>query len=177
MICFFYRGFLIGKYPTRGLFFASVGAFTGGTVLVGFSYGFEWILCGRILQGIGTGLLVPLFLNTIIQVFPKEKLGAAMGLASLVVGLAPALGPTIAGFVIQGHSWRLLFYAVAPVALANLAAGYFFLVNVGETRPAVLDRRSITYSGLGFGCLLYCFSILGEQGSSVLHWVHSSSLW
>ncbi|WP_150271418.1 DHA2 family efflux MFS transporter permease subunit [Paenibacillus tepidiphilus] len=161
-------GFLIGKYSTRTLFFVSVGAFTSGTLLAGFSYGFEWILCGRILQGVGTGLLVPLFLNTIIQVFPKEKLGAAMGLASLIVGLAPALGPTISGFVIQEHSWRLLFYVVAPVALGNLAVGYFFLVNVGETRPAILDKPSILYSSIGFGSLLYGFSILGEQGSSAL---------
>ncbi|MNN46166.1 Antiseptic resistance protein [compost metagenome] len=120
------------------------------------------------MQGIGAGLLVPVFLNTIILVFPKERLGAAMGLASLIVGLAPALGPTISGFVIQNHSWRFLFYGVAPIAIANLFVAYYCLENVGEKHSAKLDRRSILYSSLGFGSLLYGFSILGEQGRDIL---------
>ncbi|GIP24602.1 DHA2 family efflux MFS transporter permease subunit [Paenibacillus sp. J22TS3] len=161
-------GFLIGKYSTRALFFASAGAFTTGTLIAGFSADFVLILSGRIIQGIGAGLLVPVFLNTIIMVFPKEKLGAAMGLASLIVGLAPALGPTISGFVIQNHSWRILFYGVAPVAIANLFVAYYGLENVWDTHKAKLDWRSILYSSLGFGSLLYGFSILGDQGRGLL---------
>ena len=160
-------GFLIGKYSTRTLFFASAGAFTTGTLIAGFSVDFTLILCGRIIQGIGAGLLVPVFLNTIILVFPKEKLGAAMGLASLIVGLAPALGPTISGFVIQNHSWRILFYGVAPIAIANLFVAYYCLENVWDTHKAKLDWRSILYSSLGFGCLLYGFSILSDQGKGI----------
>jgi len=159
--------FLIGKYSTRTLFFASAGAFTTGTLIAGFSVDFTLILCGRIIQGIGAGLLVPVFLNTIILVFPKEKLGAAMGLASLIVGLAPALGPTISGFVIQNHSWRILFYGVAPIAIANLFVAYYCLENVWDTHKAKLDWRSILYSSLGFGCLLYGFSILSDQGKGI----------
>ncbi|WP_068613083.1 DHA2 family efflux MFS transporter permease subunit [Paenibacillus tuaregi] len=161
-------GFLIGKYSTRALFFASAGAFTTGTLIAGFSADFVLILSGRIIQGIGAGLLVPVFLNTIIMVFPKEKLGAAMGLASLIVGLAPALGPTISGFVIQNHSWRILFYGVAPVAILNLFVAYYGLENVWDTHKAKLDWRSILYSSLGFGSLLYGFSILGDQGRGLL---------
>lgn len=161
-------GFLIGRYSTRTLFFASVGAFTAGTLIAGFSFNFTIILIGRIIQGVGAGLLVPVFLNTITLVFPKEKLGSAMGLASLIVGLAPALGPTLSGFVIQDYSWRLLFLGVAPIAIVNLLVAYFCLENVGETRTAKLDRSSIILSGLGLGSLLYGFSIIGEQGRSVV---------
>lgn len=161
-------GFLIGKYSTRALFFASVGAFTTGTLIAGFSSEFAFILIGRIIQGVGAGLLIPVFLNTIIMVFPKEKIGAAMGLASLIVGLAPAVGPTISGFVVQDHSWRILFFGVAPIAIANFFVAYYCLENVGETNKTKLDRRSVLYSTLGFGSLLYGFSILGEQGRSAL---------
>ncbi|MED1744323.1 MFS transporter [Brevibacillus borstelensis] len=141
-------GFLIGKYSTRTLFFASAGAFTTGTLIAGFSVDFTLILSGRIIQGIGAGLLVPVFLNTIILVFPKEKLGAAMGLASLIVGLAPALGPTISGFVIQHHSWRILFYGVAPIAIANLFVAYYCLENVWDTHKAKLEIYSLFEFGL-----------------------------
>ncbi|MEK5164286.1 DHA2 family efflux MFS transporter permease subunit [Paenibacillus sp. FSL R5-0527] len=164
-------GFLIRSYTTRTLFFVSVGAFTTGTLLAGFSSDFSFILAGRAIQGVGTGLLVPLFMNTMILVFPKEKIGAAMGLASLIVGLAPALGPTISGLVVQHHSWRVLFYGVAPITIANLVVAYFCLKNVGEIEKAKLDCRSILYSTLGFGGLLYGFSIVGEQGVSArLSW-------
>ncbi|WP_010492596.1 DHA2 family efflux MFS transporter permease subunit [Paenibacillus elgii] len=161
-------GFLIGRYSTRILFFASVGAFTFGTLIAGFSSDFAFILIGRIIQGVGAGLLIPLFLNTIIMVFPKEKLGAAMGLVSLIVGLAPALGPTISGFVVQHHSWRILFYGVVPIAIANLFVAYFSLKNVGENHDAKLDPRSILYSTVGFGSLLYGLSIVGEHGGRAL---------
>lgn len=156
-------GFLIGKFTTRALFMASVGAFTAGTLIAGIAWSFPLVLTGRLVQGIGAGLLFPLFQTTILRVFPKEKIGAAMGVVGLVLGLAPALGPTLSGFVVQNHSWRLLFYAVAPLAAANLFLAHFTLRNVGETHQTKLDTRSIIYSSLGFAGILYGFSIVGEE--------------
>ncbi|MBT2288519.1 DHA2 family efflux MFS transporter permease subunit [Paenibacillus albidus] len=164
-------GFLIGRFTTRALFFTSVVAFGAGTLIAGFATGFAFILSGRIIQGIGAGLLMPLFQTTVLRVFPRERIGAAMGLVSLVMGLAPALGPTLSGLIVQHHSWRILFYGMAPLVLANFVLAYFSLKNVGEAHEAKLDYRSILYSSLGFPGLLYGLSAAGEQGSSaVLSW-------
>jgi MFS transporter, DHA2 family, multidrug resistance protein len=157
-------GFLVGRFTTRALFFTSVGAFAVGTLVTGFSVNFAFILTGRIIQAAGAGLLMPLFQTTILRVFPKDKIGSAMGLVGLVMGLAPALGPTLSGFVVQEHSWRLLFYGIFPVIMANLLLAAFSLRNVGETHQEKLDLRSILYSTIGFAGLLYGINQAADQG-------------
>ncbi|OKP93917.1 DHA2 family efflux MFS transporter permease subunit [Paenibacillus sp. P32E] len=161
-------GFLVGRFTTRALFFTSVGLFATGTLLAAIAPEFGWVLTGRIIQGIGAGLLMPLFQTTILRVFPKEKIGSAMGLIGLVMGLAPALGPSLSGLVVQEHSWRILFYAVLPVVIANLLLATVSLKNVGDTHHEKLDLKSILYSTLGFAGLLYGVNRAGEQGGSRL---------
>lgn len=161
-------GFLVGRFTTRSLFFISVSAFAAGTLVTGLSVNFALILTGRIIQGVGAGLLMPLFQTTILRVFPKEKIGSAMGLVGLVMGLAPALGPTLSGFVVQEHSWRILFYAIFPVIIANLLLAVFTLRNVGESHQDRLDLRSILYSTIGFAGLLYGINQAGDHGSSLI---------
>ncbi|MEK4043015.1 DHA2 family efflux MFS transporter permease subunit [Paenibacillus sp. FSL H8-0048] len=161
-------GFLIGRFTTRGLFFTSAGAFAAGTLLAGGSSNFAFILIGRMIQGIGAGLLMPLFQTTILRVYPKEKIGSAMGLIGLVMGLAPALGPTLSGLVVQEHSWRILFYGILPIGIANLLLAAFCLKNVGESHKEKLDLRSILYSTIGFASLLYGVNLAGEQGASLI---------
>lgn len=157
-------GFLLGRFSTRALFFTSAGAFIAGTLLAAAAPDFPVLLTGRFIQGTGAGLLMPLFQTTILRVFPKEKIGTAMGLVGLVMGLAPALGPTLSGFVVEQHSWRLLFYGVLPVAIANLVLAYICLKNVGERSSARLDIRSVLYSSLGFSGLLYGLGLAGKGG-------------
>lgn len=163
-------GFLIGRYSTRVLFFASGSAFVIGTVLAAAAPGFAWVLVGRFIQGVGAGLLMPLFQTTILRVFPKERIGAAMGLVGLVMGLAPALGPVLSGFVVEHHSWRLLFYGILPIALANLVFGYRSLRNIGEKSDARLDMRSVLYSSAGFTALIYSFSLAGKPQGGLWFW-------
>lgn len=161
-------GFLVGRFSTRTLFFTSVSSFAAGTLLAGISTDFALILSGRIIQGIGAGLLMPLFQTTILRVFPKEKIGSAMGLVGLVMGLAPLLGPTLSGIVVQEHSWRILFLAVLPILLANMLLAAFSLRNVGETHQEKLDPRSILYSSVGFAGLLYGVNQAGAQGANLM---------
>lgn len=156
-------GFLIGKFSTRALFFASGGAFLTGTLLAAAGPDFGWILAGRLVQGVGAGLLMPLFQTTILRVFPKEKIGSAMGTVGLVMGLAPALGPVLSGLVVEHYSWRLLFYGILPIAAINLVLAYVCLKNVGDKNGASLDLRSVLYSTAGFAGLLYGLSLTGDQ--------------
>jgi EmrB/QacA subfamily drug resistance transporter len=164
-------GFLLGRFSTRALFLASVAAFITGTLLSAVSADFALVLIGRLIQGAGAGLMMPLFQTTILRVFPREKIGSAMGLVGLVMGLAPALGPALSGFVVEHHSWRILFYGVLVVAVANLVLAWITLRNVGERSEARLDIKSVIYSSIGFAGLMYGLSSAGDQrGSAVLSW-------
>jgi len=157
-------GFLIERFSTKALFYTSVSAFIGGTLLAALSGNFTVLLISRIIQALGTGLLLPLFQTTLLRVLPKEKIGAASGVFSFVLALAPALGPSLSGFIIQNHSWRLLFYILLPITVLNLVFAYFTLKSVGETRKIKIDIISVALSAFGFSNLLYGFGAAGEQG-------------
>ena len=102
-----------------------------------------------------------------MRVFPPHKIGAANGVAGLVIMFAPVIGPTLAGALIGALSWRAifaLFAVVAVIALACTAA--FFVTPIERTRPAV-DMLSIVASALGFGCLVAGVSLISDMGFSV----------
>ena len=99
---------------------------------------FPVLLAGRIVQGISTGIVLPTMYAAIMRVFPPHKIGAANGVAGLVIMFAPVIGPTLAGALIGALSWRAifaLFAVVAVIALACTAA--FFVTPIERTRPAV----------------------------------------
>jgi len=129
--------------------------------------GFPVLLAGRIVQGISTGIVLPTMYAAIMRVFPPHKIGAANGVAGLVIMFAPVIGPTLAGALIGALSWRAifaLFAVVAVIALACTAA--FFVTPIERTRPAV-DMLSIVASALGFGCLVAGVSLISDMGFSV----------
>lgn len=153
-------------FTTRQIFLSAMGLFFVGTVTAAVSPAFGVLLMGRIIQAIGTGMLLPLVMNVIMTIYPPEKRGGAMGMLGLVVMFAPAMGPTLSGLIIDGLSWRWLFYLVIPFALLSIIIGAAVLKNVSEvTRPPV-DILSIVLSTLGFGGIVYGFSSAGEHGWS-----------
>ncbi|WP_341280758.1 MDR family MFS transporter [Paenibacillus sp. FSL H8-0537] len=145
-------------FTTRQMFMTAMALFLAGTCLCAVSPGFEILLMGRIIQACGTGLLVPLMMNTILALYPPERRGSAMGLMGLVIMVAPVIGPALSGLIIDTFHWRWLFYMVIPVALFSIIYASFYLKNVTElTRPRV-DFLSIVMSTVGFGCVTYGFS-------------------
>ncbi|MCA0350367.1 MAG: DHA2 family efflux MFS transporter permease subunit [Chloroflexi bacterium] len=160
-------GFLIQRFSTRTLFLTAMGLFTMGTVAAAAAPGFEVLLVGRVFQAAGTALMLPLLMTVILVLVPMERRGAMMSTASMVISVAPAIGPALSGLIIQALSWRFMFIFVIPIALAVLAYGYLRLVNVGKLQAASLDRTSILLAAIGFGGLVYGFSRAGEPGSSL----------
>lgn len=119
--------FLIQKYTVRRLFLVSMGLFTIGTIIAGFAHVFPILLTGRMIQGAGSAILMPLLMNVMLVSFPVEKRGAAMGVFGLVLMFAPAIGPTLSGWLIEHYDWRMLFHFVTPIAFAVLLIGFFLL--------------------------------------------------
>ena len=151
-------GFLIQKFTTRTLFVAAMTLFCIGTLVSGAAPGFAVLVVGRVLQACGTGLMMPLLMTVILTLIPPHRRGAAMGTVVIVIAVAPAIGPTISGFIVNSYSWRFLFFLVLPIALGALAYGYKNLANVGAPSNPKLDIASVPLSALGFGGIVYGFS-------------------
>ena len=156
--------YLIDKFPTRKLFFASMGVFIAGTVLCAMAPTFEILIVGRILQAAGAGVQMPLVAVVPMLIFPPEKRGTAMGMAGIVMSVAPAAGPVAAGMIIDSMGWRAMFWSIAPLGVIVLAASVFLLSNVGELKNPRLDMPSVLLSTAAFGGLLYGFSSASSLG-------------
>ncbi len=167
-------GMLIRQVRTRTLFVTAMSLFSAGTLLAGVSPNFELLLLGRVIQACGTAIMMPLLMTTVTTVVPKHQRGAIMGRVAVVISVAPALGPTLSGVVLQFLSWRWLFFIVLPIALTVLVLGALRMPNVGEQRKARLDPLSVLLTVLGFGGLVYGLSAIGEHASgegSVPWWI------
>lgn len=153
-------------FTTRQIFLSAMSLFLVGTVTSAVSPEFGVLLVGRIIQAMGTGMLMPLVMNVIMTIYPPEKRGGAMGIFGLVVMFAPAIGPTISGLIIDGLTWRWLFYLVLPFALLSIIIGAVVLKNVSKVTKPRVDLLSIVLSTIGFGGIVYGFSNAGVHGWS-----------
>lgn len=156
--------FFITRYNTRPLFIVSTIIFTLGTLLAALAPVFGVLLAGRMLQAVGAAFMGPLLMNVMLISFPVEKRGAAMGIFGLVMIAAPAIGPTLSGYIVEHYHWRVLFTMILPFAIISILFSIWKLENVLPTRKVTLDYFSLVLSTIGFGGLLYGFSTAGEKG-------------
>ncbi|WP_432558816.1 MDR family MFS transporter [Granulicoccus sp. GXG6511] len=162
-------GFLLNRFTTRQIFLAAMGLFSLGTLMAGFAPGFAPLLIARLVQGSGTAIMMPLLMTTILQLVPVHRRGQVMGFVSIVMSMAPAMGPTVSGLILQVASWRWIFFVMLPIAVTMLLVGAWRLVDVGERRPQRLDPLSVVLSGLGFGGLVFALNKVGDPaGTTVL---------
>lgn len=159
--------YFIQRFSNRAIFIVAMSLFSLGTLIAGLAPTFAFLLAGRLLQASGAALMMPLLMNVMLAAFPVEKRGTAMGYFGLVMVVAPAIGPTLSGFIVQNYDWRVLFFIVLPVALIPLLLGIFKLKNLTfQNREISLDKFSLVLSSLGFGGILYGFSSAGTLGWS-----------
>ncbi|WP_163971165.1 MDR family MFS transporter [Oceanobacillus halotolerans] len=156
--------FLIGRFTTRRLFLTAMTTFAFGTLICAIAPSFGLLMVGRILQAAGAGIMMPLMQTILFLIFPIEKRGAAMGMFGLVIAFAPAIGPTLSGWLVEHYPWRSLFYVVLPIAIVDIIVAYYILKNVTKRTFPKIDPLSIVLSTFGFGGLLYGFSVAGDMG-------------
>ncbi|GAX02872.1 major facilitator superfamily transporter [Secundilactobacillus pentosiphilus] len=149
--------YLISRFSTRQLMLFALGSFTLGTLLSAISPSFLLLLISRLIQAIGAGIIIPLMQVVMFSIVDKDKHGSVMGIIGLTTGFAPLIGPTVAGFILSRLTWRYLFWLVFPIGVALIVATIFGMQNVGtpQQQNNPLDYRSVVYSTLGFGILLY----------------------
>ncbi|UJH70529.1 MFS transporter [Ornithinimicrobium sp. INDO-MA30-4] len=156
-------GFLIQRLSTRTLFATALGLFSTGTLVAATAPGFEFLLVGRIVQATGTAVMMPLLMTTVMTLVPPKDRGRIMGRVSIVISVAPAMGPTISGVLLNTLGWRSLFLMMLPIALVMLLIGMRYISNISEPRALSVDLLSVVLSGFGFGGLVYALTQIGES--------------
>lgn len=169
-------GFLMQRLSTRTMFTVAMSLFSVGTAICAISTSFVPLLAGRVVQASGTAMMMPLLMTTVMQLVPPALHGRVMGNISIVISVAPALGPTISGLILSVLPWRFLFVLVLPIALGALTLGVRRIQNVGEVSHARVDILSVLLSGIGFGTVVYGLSGLGGSHGSTASGVPAASL-
>lgn len=155
---------LINKFSSKRLYLTAMTIFLIGTITCFIAPNFSTLLIGRLIQAAGVGISMPLLQNIMLSIFPPEKRGSAMGMAGIVIGLAPALGPTLSGWIIDHYTWRDLFGMVIPIVILVLVLAFFLMKSVIHLSNPSIDVLSAFLSTVGFGSLLYGFSSVGNDG-------------
>lgn len=161
--------YLTDRFKTKPLFIVSMLLFTLGSLLCGLAPNFGVLLAGRVVQAAGAGVLMPMVLTVLLLTFPTERRGVAMGFFGVIIMFAPAVGPTCAGVIVDHWGWHVMFYLVVALAALDVLVALFALPRQEKVIPdgLHLDKPSVLLSTVGFGGLLYGFSVVGTSGVSV----------
>lgn len=156
-------GFLLQRLTTRTVFLSAMVSFTLGTLVCATAPGFALLVTGRVIQAVGTAMMMPLLMTTVMQLVPPLMRGRVMGNISIVISVAPAIGPAVSGVILSVVGWRGLFWVVLPLVVAMLLVGMARVPNVSEPRAIRLDVVSVVLSALAFGGIIFGLSSIGES--------------
>ena len=150
--------FAYRSLPTRPLFVGTVGLLVIGSLIGALAPTFPILLVGRIVQALGTGLLIPIGMNITLEVAPREKLGTYMGAMGAMTTLGPSSSVLISGLLLSTFSWRSLLWVYLGLALACLLLGAFLLRDVATLTHPRLDVASVIMVSFGFVGIFYGIS-------------------
>ncbi|MFC6275287.1 MDR family MFS transporter [Levilactobacillus tangyuanensis] len=154
--------YLIKRYTTRQLYLTAAVIFMVGSLIGAVATQYPILIIGRMIQALGAGVVIPLVNVVVMTSTPPSQRGAAMGVVGLALNLAPVLGPTVAGAILEHLSWRYLFGLTLPLMLVDILLATKLLHNVGHLEHFRLDRMGLLLSGFGLTLALYSFSNVGE---------------
>ena len=147
--------FLKRSFKTKSLFIISNLFFILGTVAAMLAPSFAIILLGRLIQGIGTGIALPLMFNIIVEQVPISKTGTVMGFANLIIAIAPAVGPTMGGFIVKMFGWRVIFLVLLPLLVISLILGITSITQKSAIEHLKFDFISWIILAIAFSSLVF----------------------
>ncbi|WP_010097172.1 DHA2 family efflux MFS transporter permease subunit [Ornithinibacillus scapharcae] len=150
-------------FTTRQLVISGIVISLAGAILAALSINFPMLLAGRIVQAVGTGLILPIMLTVVLLIFPIQKRGVVMGIVGLVITTAPAVGPTLSGVIISTLGWPFIFWISAVLYVFLVIGAIMVISNVSENTKPKIDILSILLSTIGFGGIIYAFSTMAEE--------------
>ena len=150
--------FLYKSIKTRTLFLTSVGLLIAGSIVAAAAPSFPVLLAGRILQSLGTGMLIPVGMNITLEVAPRKKLGTYMGIMGAMTTIGPASSVILAGVILSFFDWRMLLIVFAVLAIICFLAAAFILGDIAKLTHPKLDVLSTILIGLALIGILYGIS-------------------
>ena len=156
--------FFADRLGTKRLYIIALAAFTIGSALCGIAWSLPVLILFRVVQGVGGAALFPLSLTLIFREFPPQERGAAMGLFGLPALLAPALGPTLGGYIVTYAGWQLIFYINVPIGIAAVILSIIFLRDYHDQVRSSFDVPGFIFSALGLAAVLYGLSEASTDG-------------
>ena len=151
-------------FRTKSLFAVAVTFFAAGTILGMWSPNFEILILGRMLQGIGTGMAMPMMNNIVIEQIPKGSTATIMGFATLTIALGPAVGPAIGGVIISIAGWRAIFACLLPFVIISAIGGIACIYQSSSIAKQPFDLKGFLMIAVCFSCLLIPLSNISTWG-------------
>ena len=158
-------GFLLQRMNTRPIFICAMSLFSLGTLLAVVAPDLPVLILARVIQASGTAIMMPLLMTTAMTLAPPQTRGKTMGFITTVISVAPAIGPTISGAILNYLSWRWMFLLVLPISLGALVLGARRMLNVTTPHTAAIDALSVVLSAFAFGGIVYGFSNIGAPAA------------
>lgn len=152
------------RFTTKQLFVTAITLFLIGTVLAAIAPAFGVLLAGRLIQGVGTGIALPLMFNIVLEQVPYEKMGFMMGVASLITAIAPAVGPSFGGMIVTRFGWRMIFVALLPLLLLSLVFGVTSIRQATETAKLPFQIVDYLLLAVGFACFIFGINRASTSG-------------
>ncbi len=156
--------FLKRRFRNKTMFVVAICCFTIGTIICAVAPAFSLLVVGRLIQGVGTGLALPLMFNIVIEQAPHDKMGLMMGIATLITATAPAVGPSVGGLIVTLWGWRQIFLVLLPFLACSAVAGITSLRQVSETERVSFSVPQFLLLSGAFTCLVFASSCASSAG-------------
>jgi EmrB/QacA subfamily drug resistance transporter len=157
-------GWASERFGARRMYVISLILFTAGSALCGFSTSTTELVIFRVLQGVGGGMIMPLGMMMMAGAAGPQRMGRVMSVVSMPMMLAPILGPTIGGLIVQNISWRWIFYVNVPIGVIAVVAALRLLPHGKSGSPRSLDFRGLALVAVGLPLLTYGLAEVGSTG-------------
>jgi EmrB/QacA subfamily drug resistance transporter len=157
-------GYLSDTFGTKRVYLITMALFTGGSLLCGLAWNNTSLVAFRVIQGLGGGMMSPLGMTMLFQVVPPNRRNTIMGFYGLPLMLAPVLGPTLGGYLVEYIDWRVIFTLNVPVGIIGLFLGLTLLRETPHVPGLKFDMRGFLLSAVGFSALLLGFSDAATDG-------------
>lgn len=156
--------YLKRNFSSRFLFLFSIISFILGTLICYFAPSFLILMVGRVLQGIGTGVALPLMFNIILTEAPQNKLGLFMGIGTIITAMAPAVGPVLGGFLVDQYGWRMIFLSLMPLLLMSLVVGGILIKSVPVSQRSHFHVVEYVFIALAYSTFIIAMVEAASSG-------------
>lgn len=159
-----FTGYLSERFGSKTIYIFALIVFTVGSTLCGLANSTNTMIVARVIQAIGDGIIMPVGMAMILQVIPLEKRGLALGIYGISVLAAPAIGPTLSGYIVEYFNWRLIFTINIPIGVIAVTLGVLLLKETERRAPKSFDLFGGITAAFGLSNLLLGLNKVSSKG-------------